>query len=70
MTGEATVGGGSVMPLDEQAVRRLITAMAATIAEHAEELTAFGEKALAAVKARGKSDVGAKTMLDVLAPDA
>jgi dihydroxyacetone kinase-like protein len=32
------------------------------------ELLAAGEAALAAVKARGKSDVGAKTMLDVLAP--
>ena len=32
------------------------------------ELLAAGEAALAAVKARGKSDVGSKTMLDVLAP--
>jgi phosphoenolpyruvate---glycerone phosphotransferase subunit DhaL len=32
------------------------------------DLVAAAETALAAVKARGKSDVGAKTMLDVLAP--
>jgi dihydroxyacetone kinase-like protein len=32
------------------------------------ELAAAGEVALAAVKARGKSDTGSKTMLDVLAP--
>ena len=32
------------------------------------DLSAAGEAALAAVKARGKSDTGSKTMLDVLAP--